>query len=126
MRNAASLIPQLAITCSENVHALPCIDLRGRIDRDNNTTPAIYALEPPFFWVKEQNCLIGYIRGNEAHESEFPKLHALTIIEKSRPELDQNEHVYAIFCRPEVASDVISGASVKTVECYAVLIFFSC
>ena len=46
VRNATSLIPQrlsyimLAITCSENVRALPCIESHWRIDRDNNTTPA--------------------------------------------------------------------------------------
>ena len=50
VRNATSLIPQrlssiiLAITCSENVHASPCIDSHGRIDRDNNTTPTIYVM----------------------------------------------------------------------------------
>ena len=50
VRNATSLIPQElsyiihAITCSENVHALPCIDSHGRVDRDNNTTPVIYVM----------------------------------------------------------------------------------
>ena len=41
-----SFIPQLsfAITCSENVRALPCIDLHWRIDSDNNTTPAVYVM----------------------------------------------------------------------------------
>ena len=39
------------------------------------------------------------------------------------PNLAQNEHVYAIFCRPEVAGEVISGENVKTVEGYAVLHF---
>ena len=28
----------------------------------------------------------------------------------------KNEHVYAIFCQPEVAGDVISGGNVKTIE----------
>ena len=32
-------------------------------------------------------------------------------------------HVYAICCRPEVASDVISGENAKTIEGYAVLNF---
>ena len=47
-RNATSLIPQrlsykmLAITFCENVRALP--DSHGRIDRDDNTTPAIYVM----------------------------------------------------------------------------------
>ena len=35
----------------------------------------------------------------------------------------QNEHVYAILCRPETAGDVISGGNVKTVEGYIVLNF---
>ena len=33
----------------------------------------------------------------------------------------QNEHVYAISCRPEVAGDVISGENVKTIAGYTVL-----
>ena len=32
------------ITCSENVHAWLCIDSPGRVDRDSNTTPAIYEM----------------------------------------------------------------------------------
>ena len=44
-------------------------------------------------------------------------------IEKSRPELGPNEHVYAIFCRPEAAGDVISGRIVKIVEGYVLLNF---
>ena len=31
------------------------------------------------------------------------------------PNLNQNEYVYAISCRPEVADDVISGENVKAV-----------
>ena len=37
--------------------------------------------------------------------------------------MTENENVYAIYCRPEVAGDVISGENVKTVESYAVLNF---
>ena len=38
--------------------------------------------------------------------------------------MTQTEHVYAIFCRPEVAGDVITGGNVKTiVEDYVVLNF---
>ena len=48
--------------------------LGHRIDCDNNMTPAIYAFEPPFFGVNEQKRLIGYKRGKEAHEAQFPKL----------------------------------------------------
>ena len=32
--------------------------------------------------------------------------------------MTQNEHVYAICCRPEVADDVVSGRYVKTIERY--------
>ena len=35
----------------------------------------------------------------------------------------QNEHVYAICCRPEAAGDIVSGEEVKTVEGYALLNF---
>ena len=34
--------------------------------------------------------------------------------------MTQNEHVYAICCRPEVARDVISGENVKTIKGYDV------
>ena len=35
--------------------------------------------------------------------------------------MTQNEYVHAIFLRPEVAGDVISGDNVKAVEGYCVL-----
>ena len=37
--------------------------------------------------------------------------------------MTQNEHVCAIFCRPEVAGDVISSENVTTIEGYFVLNF---
>ena len=37
--------------------------------------------------------------------------------------MTQNEHVYAIFCRPEAAGDVISSENEKTTEEYVVLNF---
>ena len=37
--------------------------------------------------------------------------------------MTQNEHVYAIRWRPQVASDVISSESVKTIGGYVVLNF---
>ena len=57
------------------------------------------------FGVKEQKCLRGYIRENEALESQFPKLQTLsesveTLSRNRHPNLTQNEHVYTIFCRP--------------------------
>ena len=82
----------------------------------------------PIFGVKEPNCLTGCIRANEALESQFPKLLKLSeLVERlSRnrdPNFTQNEHVYAIFCRLEVAGDVIFGGIEKTIERYVVLNF---
>ena len=37
--------------------------------------------------------------------------------------MTQNEHVYAIFCRLEVAGDVISAGNVQTIDRYVVLNF---
>ena len=37
--------------------------------------------------------------------------------------MTQNEHVYAIWCRPEVANDIISGENVETTKSYALLNF---
>ena len=37
------------------------------------------------------------------------------------PNMRQEEHVYAICCRPKVAYDVISGRNVKTIEGYVLL-----
>ena len=37
--------------------------------------------------------------------------------------MTQNEDVFAICCRPEVAGDVVSGESVKTIDGYVVLNF---
>ena len=42
-----------------------------------------------------------------------------TIIDKCDPNLTQHKHVYAICCRTEVTSGVISGENVKTAEGYA-------
>ena len=58
----------------------------------------------------------------------FPKLHtiseSLESLSRNRdPNMTQNEHVYSICCRPEVAGNVISHEAVKTIECYTVLNF---
>ena len=37
--------------------------------------------------------------------------------------MTQNEHIYTIFCRAEVAGDVLSGENVKAIEGYALLHF---
>ena len=37
--------------------------------------------------------------------------------------MTQNEHVFAICCRPEVVCDVISGENVKTIKGYRVVNF---
>ena len=42
-----------------------------------------------------------------------------TITGKSRPEHDQNVHVHAIYCRPDVADDIISGQCVGTFRDYS-------
>ena len=39
------------------------------------------------------------------------------------PNITQNEHVYAICSRPEVAGDVISSENVRAIEGYALLEF---
>ena len=84
-------------------------------------------LEIPFFGVKEQKCLIGYITGNETLESQCPRLlnfrnRLNQPLSRNRdPNFTQNEYVYAICCQPEIADDVISSGNVKTVECCAVL-----
>ena len=39
--------------------------------------------------------------------------------------MTQTEHIYAIFSRPEVAGEAISGGHVKTIEGYFVLHFES-
>ena len=66
---------------------------------------------------------MGNKRGNEALESQFPKLQ--TFSESVEPlsrhgdqNLTQNEHVYAICCRPEAAGDVISGENIQTIKRY--------
>ena len=83
-------------------------------------------LEHPFFGVKEQKCLTDYIGGNEALESQFPKLNTFSesvepLSRHGDPNLTQNEHIYAICCRPEIAGDNIYGANFKIIEGYAVL-----
>ena len=84
--------------------------------------------DPPFFGVKEQKCTISYIGGNEALESQVPKLRNLSelvrpLSRNSDPNLTRNEYVYAICCWPEEAGDVITGGNVKTIEGYAELNF---
>ena len=83
----------------------------------------------PIFGVKEQKCLVlGYSNANEALAPQFPKLLTLsesvdTLSRNRDPNVTQNEYVYAIFCPPEVAGDVISSVIVKTIESYVVLNF---
>ena len=38
------------------------------------------------------------------------------VIENSRPKHEPNQHAYAIYGRPEVADDVVSGQNVKTIS----------
>ena len=76
------------------------------------------------FAVKEEKFQIVFSSGNEALESQFPTLQtfweSVESLSRNRdPNLIQNEHVYAVCCRPDVAGDVISGENIQTIECYA-------
>ena len=60
--------------------------------------------------------------------NQLPKLKALSesaelLSRNQDPNMTQNEHVYAIFCRAEEDCDVISGENVKTTAGYALLNF---
>ena len=60
--------------------------------------------------------------------SRFPKLQTFSesvkpLSRNRDPNLTQNEYVYEIWCRKEVAGDVISGWNIKTAEGYSVLNF---
>ena len=37
--------------------------------------------------------------------------------------MTQNEHVYAIYCQPEVEGDVVSSENMKDIEGYALINF---
>ena len=61
-------------------------------------------------------------RGNEALESQFPKLQTFSEsvegLSRNRDQnMTQNLYVCRICCRPEIVYDVISGRKVKTIEC---------
>ena len=58
--------------------------------------------------------------------NQFPKLQTFSelvesLLRNRDPNLTQNEHVYAICCRPEVADVVLSSENIKTIVGYAVL-----
>ena len=85
-------------------------------------------MSPQFLGGKEQTCLIAYTRGNEALESQFPKLQTFSesgerLSRHRDPNLMHHKRAYAIFCRPEVAGDVISSANAKTMKGYAAVSF---
>ena len=74
VQNATTLIPErlssvvLAVTCSENVYARPCIYSLMRLERDDNTTIAIYVIDrrpqvhsSPVFGVKKQKCIMNKV-----------------------------------------------------------------
>ena len=53
----------------------------------------------------------------------FPKLQTFSqsvepLLRNRDPNMTQNEHVYAICCRPEEGDDVISGQNGKTIDDY--------
>ena len=71
---------------------------------------------------------MGYTGGNEAHEQQFLKLRRFSelvepLSRNRDPNTTQNEHVYAICCRPEAAGDANSGANVKTIEAVRCYVF---
>ena len=122
MRNATSLIPErlsctiLAITCSENVYARSCIYSQSHVllESDSFTKPAICVMRrhmqvqlSPIFEAQEKKCLLASTTENESLESFF-----------SNANMIQYGQFSAIFRRPEVAGDVISGRNGKTVERY--------
>ena len=60
--------------------------------------------------------------------NQFPKVETISesvepLSRKCDSNFTQNEHVYTICCRSEVAGDVISGENIRTIKCYAVLNF---
>ena len=79
------------------------------------------------FGMKKKEYLIAFAKGNEAVESVSKTVNFSESVEPSSrnsdPNMTQNEHVYAIYCRSEVASDVIASGNVKTVESYFVVNF---
>ena len=81
----------------------------------------------PIVGVNEQKYPIGCVSEmkpvNHSFQSCKPFKNWLNRYRKSRPEHAQNEHVYAICCRPDVVCDVISGENVKIIEGYSVLNF---
>ena len=79
------------------------------------------------FGMKKKEYLIAFAKGNEAVESVSKTVNFSESVEPSSrnsdPNMTQNEHVYAIYCRSEVDGDVISGENVKTTEGYVLLKF---
>ena len=59
----------------------------------------------PILGVKEQKCLTGYTKENEA----------LQFSRNCHPNKTENKHVYEIYCRLEVDGDVISSRNVRTI-----------
>ena len=69
-----------------------------------------------------------YIIGNEALESDFEKLHALSkSVEQLSRNLDLNTtpnwYIYTIFGGPEVVGEFISSSNVNTTEGYKLVNF---
>ena len=71
---------------------------------------------------KKTGCLQ---KANGVLKSSFPKLKTIwksveSLLRNRDQKLTENWHVYASFCRPEVAGDIISSWNVKTIDGYTV------
>ena len=66
----------------------------------------------PVFGVKQQRYLLVYERMNGALDLPFSKS-VEPLLRNRDPNMNQNEQVYAICYRPEVAGDVTSSRNVK-------------
>ena len=149
-----SYMLSLAVTCSENVYVRPWLERNSNtkiaiwvMRRETTAGPT-----QPHFLVKEQHCIMGCQTGNGSTWKVFSKTLNLfeivwTVIKISHtsapirtwariqvfgkviatwPNMTQSEHGHAIYCRPEVDNNVISGRNVKTFERYRVVNFWSC
>ena len=67
-----------------------------------------------------------YRKKNESLESHFQNCKLFSesvepLLRNRDSNMTQNEHGYAICCRPEIAGEVVSRENVKTLEDYVVL-----
>ena len=116
----------LAITCSENVYARPCIFSYERLDRYNNTKIANSSADDGTSiwaqfsgssgrnaWLLTELKMI-HLNNPFQNCTQFRNLlkRYREIIAKQLSHMAQNEHVYAICCWLEVDDYVISGEDI--------------